>query len=32
MIGKLLADYVQTGAHDWDQYQLPIETYLEAAD
>ncbi|AVK60357.1 FAD-binding oxidoreductase [Lactobacillus sp. CBA3605] len=32
MIGKLLADYVQTGRHDWDQYQLPIETYLEVDD
>ncbi len=32
MIGKLLADYVQTGAHDWDQYQRPIETYLAPAD
>lgn len=32
IIGKLLADYVLTGAHDWDQYQLPIETYLEDAD
>ncbi|VDG31030.1 oxidoreductase [Lactobacillus plantarum JDM1] [Lactiplantibacillus mudanjiangensis] len=32
MIGKLLADYVQTGQHDWDQYQLPIENYLEEAD
>ncbi|MFC6181216.1 NAD(P)/FAD-dependent oxidoreductase [Lactiplantibacillus daowaiensis] len=32
MIGKLLADYVQTGHHDWNQYQLPVETYLEEAD
>jgi len=33
MIGKLLADYVQTGQQtDWNRYQLPIETYLEDAD
>ncbi|WP_318766227.1 NAD(P)/FAD-dependent oxidoreductase [Lactiplantibacillus carotarum] len=32
MIGKLLADYVRTGAHDWDQYQLPIENYLQPAE
>ncbi|MFB9770487.1 NAD(P)/FAD-dependent oxidoreductase [Lactiplantibacillus modestisalitolerans] len=33
MIGKLLADYVQTGQQtDWDQYQLPIETYLQPGD
>jgi len=33
MVGKLLADYVRTGNQtDWDHYQRPIETYLEAAD
>lgn len=32
MIGKLLADYVRTGKHDWDNYQLPVENYLTPAD
>ena len=32
MIGKLLADYVRTGKHDWDNYQLPVESYLTPAD
>ncbi|CAM3150114.1 NAD(P)/FAD-dependent oxidoreductase [Lactiplantibacillus plajomi] len=32
IIGKLLADYVRTGRHDWSAYQLPVETYLRSAD
>ncbi|RRK10867.1 FAD-binding oxidoreductase [Lactiplantibacillus garii] len=32
MIGKLLANYVLTGQHDWAQYQLPVDHYLTPAD
>ncbi|WP_047999681.1 NAD(P)/FAD-dependent oxidoreductase [Lactiplantibacillus herbarum] len=32
MIGKLLAEYVQTGQQDWARYTKPVENYLEEAD
>ncbi|ETY74324.1 NAD(P)/FAD-dependent oxidoreductase [Lactiplantibacillus fabifermentans] len=32
MIGKLLAEYVQTGRHDWDDYALSVDHYLSPAE